>query len=149
MRFAYAIINLMDKYGVSLRALDEIKIRELSPLLLAYMGDTVFDMYVRAYLVKNKMGRINKLHTLSCEVVNAKAQAQAAMLLLPMLTEREKEIFALGRNSKSTPPKNACPKEYSLATAIEAVMGYLFLTANTARTDELFAVIIAHFFKGG
>ncbi len=138
----------MDKYGVSLSILDENKIRELSPLLLAYIGDTVFDLYVRAYLVKNRMGRVSQLHSLSCKIVSAPAQAQAAQLLLPMLTEREKEIFRLGRNAKSAPPKNASPKEYSMATAIEAVIGYLYLTGSTNRTDELFAVIFAHFFKG-
>ncbi|MFA5675743.1 MAG: ribonuclease III domain-containing protein [Christensenellales bacterium] len=140
--------QLMDKYGVSLRILDENKIRELSPLLLAYIGDTVFDLYVRAYLVKNKMGRVNRLHKLSCTVVSAPAQAQAARLLLPMLTEREKEIFRLGRNAKSAPPKNACPKDYSMATAIEAVIGYLYLTGDTGRTDELFSVLLTYFFKG-
>ncbi len=136
----------MDKYGVSLRSLSENKIRELSPLLLAYIGDTVFDLYVRAYLVKNKMGRITQLHSLASGVVSARSQAQAAQLLLPLLNERETEIFRLGHNAKSAPPKNASREDYTLATAIEAVIGYLYLKGDTKRTDRLFEAIISHFF---
>ena len=138
----------MDKYGVSLHALSENKIRELSPLLLAYIGDTVFDLYVRAYLVKNMMGRVTQLHSLASGVVSAKAQAKAAQLVMPLLDERETEIFRLGRNAKSLPPKNASREDYTLATGLEAVMGYLYLKGSQERTDALFKVIITHFFKG-
>mgnify|MGYP001397580231 CR=1 FL=1 len=137
------------KYGASLRPLEENKIRELSPIALAYIGDTVFDLYVRAYLVKNNMGRIEALHKQASGVVNARAQAQAALLLRPQFTEREAEIFQLGKNAKSTPPKNAGFEDYSLATALEAVVGYLHLSGQTVRTDELFRIIISHFFEGG
>ena len=95
------------KYGASLRPVDDARIRELSPIALASIGVTVFDLYVRAYLVKNNMGRIDALHRYASGVVNAHSQAQAALLLRPNLTEREAEIFQLGKNAKSTPPKNA------------------------------------------
>lgn len=137
------------KYDASLRPLDDNKIRELSPIALAYIGDTVFDLYVRAYLVKNNMGRIEALHKLASGVVNARSQAKAALLLQPVLTERESEIFQLGKNAKSMPPKNASHADYSLATAVEAVIGYLRLTGQAARTDELFGMIIPYFFEGG
>jgi ribonuclease-3 family protein len=137
------------KYGASLRPLDESKIRELSPIALAYIGDTVFDLYVRAYLVKNNMGRIEALHKLASGVVNARSQAQAALLLMPRLNTRELEIFQFGKNAKSTPPKNASYEDYSLATALEAVVGYLHLTGQTKRADELFGAIISYFFEGG
>lgn len=151
---AYAFFvynNAMDlsKFGASLRPLDDSKIRELSPIALAYIGDTVFDLYVRAYLVKNNMGKIEALHKLASGVVNARAQAKAALLLQPLLTPRETEIFQFGRNAKSAPPKNASYEDYSLATAAEAVVGYLHLTGQTERMDELFAVVISHFFEGG
>jgi ribonuclease-3 family protein len=136
----------MSKYGASLRPLDDKKIRELSPVALAYIGDTVFDLYVRAYLVKNNMGRIEALHKYASGVVSARAQAQAALLLRPALTEREAEIFQLGKNAKSAPPKNASHEDYSLATALEAVMGYLHLSGQAERLDELFGVIISYFF---
>ena len=138
----------LSKYDASLRVMDDNKIRELSPVALAYIGDTVFDLYVRAYLVKNNMGRIETLHKLSSGVVNAQAQAQAARLLHPLLTERELEMFRLGKNAKSTPPKHASQEDYSYATAIEAVVGYLYLTGQTQRTEELFGHIISHFFEG-
>ena len=136
------------KFGASLRPLEDNKIRELSPIALAYIGDTVFDLYVRAYLVKNNMGKIEALHKQASGVVNARAQAKAALLLKPLLTERESEVFQFGKNAKSTPPKHASYEDYSLATAAEAVIGYLYLTGQTARTDELFAVIISFFFEG-
>ena len=138
----------MDKYGVSLLSLSDNKTRELSPLLLAYIGDTVFDLYVRAYLVKNKMGRVTDLHKLSSSVVSARAQAQAARVLEPQLDEREAEVFRLGKNAKSTPPKNASREDYTLATGLEAVMGYLYLIGNKQRTDQLFEMIIHYFFEG-
>jgi ribonuclease-3 family protein len=136
------------KYGASLRPLDDARIRELSPVALAYIGDTVFDLYVRAYLVKNNMGRIEALHKYASGVVNARAQARAALLLKSMLTGREAEIFQLGKNAKSAPPKNASHEDYSLATALEAVVGYLHLTGQTTRLDELFGIVISHFFEG-
>lgn len=138
----------MDKYGVSLLSLSDNKTRELPPLLLAYIGDTVFDLYVRAYLVKNKMGRVTDLHKLASSVVSARAQAQAARVLEPLLDERELEVFRLGKNAKSTPPKNASREDYTLATGLEAVMGYLYLIGNKQRTDQLFEMIIHYFFEG-
>ncbi|MDD5017208.1 MAG: ribonuclease III domain-containing protein [Eubacteriales bacterium] len=135
-----------DTYEISLRAVSENKIREFSPLNLAYIGDTVYDLYIRRYLVKNKMGRVEDLHKQASGVVNARAQAAAAKLLLPFLTEREKEIFRMGKNAKSTPPKNMSVDDYSQATGLEAVVGYLYLRDLTERTDELFRIIINHFF---
>lgn len=136
------------KYGASLRPLDDARIRELSPIALAYIGDTVFDLYVRAYLVKNNMGRIKALHKYASGVVNARAQARAALLLKPCFTGREAEVFQLGKNAKSAPPKNASHEDYSLATGLEAVVGYLHLTGQTVRLDELFGVVISYFFEG-
>ena len=147
--FVYNNAVNTSKFGASLRPMEENRIRELSPIALAYIGDTIFDLYVRSYLVKNNMGKIEALHKQASGVVNARSQAQAALLLRPLLTPRELEIFQLGKNAKSTPPKNASYEDYSLATAAEAVIGYLHLTGQTARTDELFAVIVSHFFEGG
>jgi ribonuclease-3 family protein len=124
------------------------KIREFGALNLAYIGDTVYDLYIRTYIVKNQMGKVQQLHKLASGVVNAKSQAVAAKLLQPQLTERESEIFRYGKNAKSKPPKNMSIEDYSLATGIEAVVGYLHLTGQTARMDELFGVIITHFFEG-
>ena len=134
-------MNIHDKQG----AVSDNKIREFSALNLAYIGDTVYDLYVRTHIVKNQMGKVQALHKLASGVVNAKAQAAAATLLLPKLTQRENEIFKYGKNAKSKPPKNMSVEDYSLATAIEAVIGYLYLTGQTERTDALFDIIIEHF----
>lgn len=133
--------------GVKNEVLSDNKIREYGPLQLAYIGDTVYDLYVRSHIVRNHRGKVQKLHKLAIGVVNAKAQAEAARLVLPKLSERESEIFRYGKNAKSTPPKNMSPQDYSLATGLEAVIGYLYLTGQKQRTDEIFDIIINHFFK--
>ncbi len=125
--------------------LDENKIRELSPVALAYIGDTVYDLFVRTHLVSRRAGRIDAMHRAASGVVNARAQAQAAQLLVRDFTERELEIFRSGRNAKSAPPKNMSREDYALATGLEAVIGYLFLTGQQTRTEALMAVVIDHF----
>ncbi len=143
----YVIIVLMNIHE-NQGAVSDNKIREFSATNLAYIGDTVYDLHIRAHIVKNQMGKVQALHKLASGVVNAKAQAQTAVLLLPLLNAREIEIFGYGKNAKSKPPKNMSVEDYSLATGIEAVIGYLYLTGQSARTDELFEIIIAHFFTG-
>jgi ribonuclease-3 family protein len=138
--------NTDDKVTL-LSAIDDSAIREMSALNLAYIGDTVYDLYIRSYLVKNKKGRVTDMHKRASSVVNARAQAQAALLLSPSLNERESDIFRLGKNAKSQPPRNMSFEDYSLATALETVIGYLSLTGQTQRLDELFSVIIAHFLE--
>ncbi len=135
-----------DTFGISISDVDENKIREFSPLALAYIGDTVYDLYVRAYLVKNRMGKVQELHKYASAVVNARSQAEAAKLLLTLFTDRENEIFRSGKNSKSTPPKNMSAQDYSYATGLEAVIGYLYCTGKKQRLDELFNIIISHFY---
>ena len=134
-------------FDISLAAVSENRIREFSPVMLAYIGDTVYDLYIRGYLVKNKMGRIEGLHKKASGVVSARAQAQAAKLLAPQLSEREAGIFRSGKNAKSTPPKNMSQQDYAYATGLEALIGYLYLTGQNDRTDALFRIIIHHFFE--
>ena len=125
--------------------LDENKIRELSPVALAYIGDTVYDLYVRTHLVSQRAGRIEAMHKAASGVVNARSQAKTAQLLVRGLTERELEIFRLGRNAKSSPPKNMSREDYALATGLEAVIGYLYLTGQQERTEALMHIVIDHF----
>lgn len=128
--------------------LDENKIRELSPVTLAYIGDTVYDLYVRRFLVSRRAGRIEAMHKAASGIVNARAQAQAARMLESSLTEREAEIYRAGCNAKSTPPKNMSRGDYSLATGLEAVLGYLYLTGREARAEALLSAVIDHFLGG-
>lgn len=130
-----------------LSAIDDSAIREMSALNIAYVGDTVYDLYIRSFLVKNKKGRVTDMHKSASSVVNARAQAQAALLLSPLLNERESDIFRLGKNAKSQPPKNMSFEHYALATGLETVIGYLYLTGQTSRLNGLFSTIIAHFLE--
>lgn len=136
----------LNAYDISRNPVSENRIREFPTLSLAYIGDTVYDLYIRSYLVKNRMGKVMDLHRKASAVVNARAQAKAALLLKPHLNDRETEIFRLGKNVKSTPPKNMSPEDYSLATAIETVMGYLYCRGYNDRLDTLFEIIITHSF---
>lgn len=137
-----------DIYDISLRPLSENKLRELPVLSLAYIGDTVFDLYIRGCLVKNNMGRVEELHALASGIVNARSQAEAAALLKGRFTESEAEVFRRGKNAKSAPTKNMSREDYSLATGLEAVIGYLYLKGDTERLSELFRIIILHFLGG-
>ena len=119
---------------------DEARMK--NPVILAFIGDTVYDLYVRTSVVKNTTAGINDVHTACVSMVNAKAQSEAAAEIEGMLTEEEKEIYRRGRNAKSGVPKNMTVSDYRHATGIEAVIGYLWLTADYGRLDELFEAII-------
>jgi len=118
--------------------LQEEAARQLSPLVLAYIGDTVFDLYVRTGLVLAEKGGAGELHRRSVALVNARAQAQLARSVYERLAADEKDIFMRGRNAKSaTVPKNMSVADYRQATALEAVLGYLYLTGRTAKIEEI------------
>jgi len=135
-------------YNEPMDKVDENKIRELSPVALAYIGDTVYDLHVRTFLVSRRAGRIEDIHKAASGVVNARAQAQAAKLLADGFSPREAEIFRAGCNAKSTPPKNMTREDYSLATGLESVIGYLSLTGQQERIETLLALVIDHFLGG-
>lgn len=110
----------------------------LNPVVLAYIGDAVESLAVRSYLVSISTAKAHKLHILSSGVVNARAQARRAEMLMPLFTESEAEVFRRARNSKpKTIAKNADIMQYKDATGLEAVFGYLYLTGNHARLSEL------------
>lgn len=136
----------LNAYDISRNPVSENRVREFPTLSLAYIGDTVYDLYIRSYLVKNRMGKVMDLHRKASAIVNARAQAKAALLVKSELSEREMEIFRMGKNVKSTPPKNMSQEDYSLATAIETVMGYLYCRGFYDRLDTLFEIIITHSF---
>lgn len=137
--------NGTDFFDISLKPLSESRLRELPVLNLAYIGDTVFDLYIRGCLVKNNMGRVEQLHSLASGIVNARSQAEAAMLLKDGFTESEADVFRRGKNAKSAPTKNMSREDYSLATGLEAVIGYLYLKGDNERLNELFQIITEHF----
>ncbi len=94
-----------------------------------------------ALVVENKKSA-GKMHVASSKMVNARAQAAFAYEIMPQLSERETYIFMRGRNAKSaTIPKNMSVTEYRHATGLEAVFGYLYLTGNDERLNQLFNII--------
>ncbi len=102
-------------------------VRQLHPLVLAYIGDSVYDMYVRQYVISLPNHKMHVLHRRATEFVSAKAQSRALHALLPLLTEEERDVARRGRNAKpGTIPKNADVQEYRHATALESLVGYLF-----------------------
>lgn len=118
--------------------MDERTAFQVAPLSLAYVGDTVFDLYVRTWLVRERAGDVGKMHKIASGIVNAAAQAKYAKTLLPQLTEQEKDIFLRGRNAKAnTVPKNMSAADYHYATALEAVVGFLYLRGQISRIQEL------------
>lgn len=117
--------------------------RRLSPIALAFLGDAVFELRVRRYLVETRHVPAARLHAACVAFVNAAAQAEAVRALLPGLTEEEAAIFRRGRNANTTHvPKNASPAEYRYATGLEALFGYLTLCGREARADELFGAVV-------
>lgn len=118
-------------------------IREVPISVLAYIGDAVFELKIRLHLCRRRMGPSGKLHQESIKLVSAAAQAESARNILPMLQDDEKAVFLRARNSQSgSMPRNALPADYQLATALEAVVGYLYLQEKHMRIDELLQVIL-------
>lgn len=110
----------------------------LPPLTLAYIGDTVFDLFIRTWLVTCTDGTVNALHRMSAERVCAHAQAVALHKIEALLSEDELAIFKRGRNSHmGTVPKHAAITDYRAATGLEALFGYLYLSGSDERLSEL------------
>lgn len=111
----------------------------LSPLTLAFIGDTVFDLLVREQIVNRANRPVGKLHTLCAKRVCAGAQARAAEHIMPLLGEEEIAVFKRGRNANSGhKPKSASEAEYHAATGLEALFGWLYLKGEAERVLELF-----------
>ncbi len=117
----------------------DIEILQLSPLVLAYIGDSVFDVYIRTLLIKKEGNvSVHKLHKQSVEYVKAKAQSDIIHRITDSLSQDELDIVKRGRNAKSgTIPKNADPIEYKYATGFEALVGYLYLKKDFKRLTDI------------
>ncbi len=113
---------------------------QYSPLVLAYIGDAYYELFIRNMLVDQANEQVEKLHKKTISYVKASAQAAIIdhYIDAEMLTEEEMAVFKRGRNTKShTIPKNAVPSEYRKATGFEALIGFLYLKGDTERTEEL------------
>lgn len=131
--FAGAVVDTL------LDGVDKNKDPGLIPaLLLAYVGDSIFDLAIRTFVLKKGNRQVNKINTDVTTYVSAAAQARIADALKPAFTEDEALIYQRGRNAKpKTKAKNASQGEYHKATGIEAVFGYLYLKGERERILEL------------
>ncbi len=129
------ISNIKNKYD-KFKSSREVK--NLNSLTLAYIGDTVYDLYVRNHLICAGDYRTGKLHQMSINHVCAGAQAKALDSVLDMLDDNELSIVSRAKNTKNaTIPKNTNPKVYKKATALEALVGYLYLMEQEERLIEI------------
>ncbi|MBP1863792.1 ribonuclease-3 family protein [Clostridium tetanomorphum] len=118
--------------------------RALNPLVLAFIGDAVYEVFIRSYLIdKNRDMCVHKLHKKSVGFVKAHAQSEFIRNIQETLNEDEIVIFKRGRNAKSgTIPKNASVQDYRMATGFESVIGFLYLTNQKDRLNEILNTII-------
>ena len=116
----------------------------LSSLGLAHLGDGVFEVMVRSWLILRGKARAKDLHRATVRYVAAPAQAAAVERLLPLLTPEEADVYRRGRNTAPhSVPKAASRAQYQAATGLEALFGWLYLQGRTERLNELFEVIMA------
>ena len=117
---------------------DENDVNLLSPLTWAYIGDCVYELYIRTELINKTNLKPHKLHIESIKYVKAKAQAEILQNIYEELTEEEKDIVRRGRNTENHHlPKNSNVQEYMYSTAFEDLIGYLYLTKNNKRLKEI------------
>ena len=112
--------------------------KQMNPMVLAYIGDVVFSMYIRLRLLPAS-SHVRVLNDLGMKYVSAVCQSHAMERLEEGLNAEEKQVFHRGRNAKSTVPKSASVQQYRMATAFEALLGYLFLEEQQERLEELLA----------
>lgn len=119
------------------------QVNSLSVLGLAHMGDGVFELLCRSYLCLKGDKTVLKLHTDTVNLVKAPAQARFAQALQPHLTQQEYGFFRRGKNAHThAAPKSASPREYALATGVEALFGALYLLGQRERLNELFCLVM-------
>ena len=119
------------------------EIDAISNLGLAHMGDCVYEMLVRAYLCSQGNKTVAQLHKQTITMVKATYQAKFAEKMLPHLTETEMAYYRRGKNAHPhAVPKSATPAEYSKATGLEALFGYLFLSGQKERANEIFHTVM-------
>ena len=115
----------------------------ISNLGLAHLGDAVYELLVRAWLIQSGKATAKRLHAAAVEYVSAKGQAAAVGRLHPHLTEEEQAVYRRGRNTRvAAVPQNTSAEEYHAATGLETLFGYLYLKGETDRINRLFELIM-------
>ena len=117
---------------------DKDRVNNLNPIVLAFIGDAVYSLYVREKLSLSCDSKTGELNKKTVAIVNAGAQSKLLNEILPILTEEEIQIYKRGRNAKKgTHSKSASIKDYNNSTGFEALIGYLYLTGNIKRINEI------------
>jgi len=123
---------------MNLEPLDELTVRMMNPLKLAYLGDVVFEMYIRVYLINKVVLTPHEMSKKAIQYVKASSQAKLVLGIKELLSEEEWTLVKRGRNQKSaTVPKNARMSDYRYATGFEALIGYLHLLNRDERIIEI------------
>ena len=125
-------------YMNELFQMEEVDIREYSPLTLAYIGDCIYDLVIKSLVINEGNKQVNKLHQETSKLVQASAQSLMMRTMQEHLTEEEHAVYKRGRNAKSvSPAKNQSITDYRRATGFEALLGYLYLKKDYKRLLEL------------
>lgn len=121
--------------------LTKLQAAQLNPVALAFVGDSVYSLYVRERLALSGCGKVSQLQKVAAQIVSAKGQSEFLDKLIPAFTEEEAEIFRRGKNAKkATKSKSASSLDYNRSTGLEAVLGYLYLTGDEERIRELLSL---------
>ena len=129
--------------------LSEREAAQISPVTLAFVGDAVYSLYVRERLTLDVGGKSSDLQRTASKVVSAQGQSAFLEKVLPLLTEEEEEIYRRGRNAKkATKSKNASALDYNRSTGFEAVLGFLYLSGEMQRIENLLSLIDEENLKG-
>ena len=125
-------------YMNELFQMEEVDIREYSPLTLAYIGDCVYDLVIKSLVINAGNKQVNKLHQETSSLVQASTQSLMMRTMQEHLTEEEHAVYKRGRNAKSvSPAKNQSITDYRRATGFEALLGYLYLKKDYKRLLDL------------
>lgn len=127
-----------EEYMSQVFHMEEVDIREYSPLTLAYIGDSIYDLVIKTLVISRGNRPVNQLHRMTSSLVQASAQSRMMRTLQGLLTEEEHAVYKRGRNAKSvSPAKNQSVTDYRRATGFEALMGYLYLEKEWERMLSL------------
>ena len=133
-----SITNGFQDYIEEVLDLKDVDLNTYSPLVLAYIGDCVFDLIIKSMMINKGNNKVHKLHEMTSSYVQASAQSFMMRAMQEHLTETEHAVYRRGRNAKSvSPAKNQSITDYRRATGFEALLGYLYLNKEYKRLVDL------------
>ena len=135
----------LDSYMREVFKMQEVDIDSYSPLTLAYIGDSAYDLVIKSLVINRGNCQVKKLHAQTSRMVQASAQSEMMRALQPLLTEEEHNVYKRGRNAKSvSPAKNQTITDYRRATGFEALIGWLYLKNDWKRIIDLVKIGLEH-----